>query len=101
MDEIETKPIVIALAINLAIIFILPKIFSKPTGFKAFDDFVSYLKAQQAFLGFSTVLLAIVLYGAAYYMKNYDESRGHHSPRGDLLTEDFTTPHVPKSVSPE
>ena len=98
MDEIETKPIVIALVINLAIIFILPKLFSKPTGFKAFDDFVSYLKAQQAFLGFSTVLLAIVLYGAAYYMKNYDE---HAGPRGELLTEDFTTPHIPKSVSPE
>ena len=100
MDEIETKPIVIALVINLSLIFILPKLFSKPTGFKAFDDFVSYLKAQQAFLGFSTVLLAIVLYGAAYYMNNYDQVH-HNSPRGELLTEDFTTPHVPKSVSLE
>jgi hypothetical protein len=100
MDEIETKPIVIALVINLALIFILPKLFSKPTGFKAFDDFVSYLKAQQAFLGFSTVLLALVMYGAAYYMKHYDQAQ-HSSYRGELLTEDFATPHVPKSVSPE
>ena len=31
MDEIETKPIVIALVINLAIIFLLPRLFPPRT----------------------------------------------------------------------
>jgi hypothetical protein len=95
MNEIDLKPIVVALVINLAMIFVLPKVFTKPTGFKAFDDFVSYLKAQQTFLGFSSVLLAIVMYATAYYIK----SEGHTGEK--ILTEDFTTPHVPKSVSTE
>lgn len=82
----EYKPIVIALVINVAIVYIVPKIFAKPTGVKAFDDFVSYLKAQQAFIGFSSVLLAIVLLGAQYYL----EKSEHHG--GELLTEDFITP---------
>ena len=89
-EQVEFKPILIALVINLVLIFALPRIFVNPTGFKAFDDFVSYLKAQQAFLGFSSVLLAIVMYATAYYMLHYGDeaSQGH----GDLLTEDFITP---------
>jgi hypothetical protein len=95
--EIDFKPILVAVVINLAIIYILPRLFSKPTGFKAFDDFVSYLKAQQAFLGFSTVLLAIVLYATEYYMKQEKGGETHH---GDLLTEDFLTPS-PKTITPD
>jgi hypothetical protein len=89
-DQVEFKPILVALVINLVLIFALPRIFVNPTGFKAFDDFVTYLKAQQAFLGFSSVLLAIVMYATAYYMLHYgNESKMEH---GDLLTEDFITP---------
>ncbi|NBX50371.1 hypothetical protein EBT25_10605 [bacterium] len=86
----ELKPILIALIINLIIVYVLPKLFVNPTGFKAFDDFVSYLKAQQAFIGFSSVLLAVVSYGTLYYLKHYDQSSGGGTD--DLLTEDFMTP---------
>jgi hypothetical protein len=99
MADVELKPIVIALVINLVLIFALPRLFVNPTGFKAFDDFVSYLKAQQAFLGFSTVLMAIVLYATAYYMLHYgDEASGH---RGELMAEDFMTPAPQKHVVPD
>jgi hypothetical protein len=95
MAEVELKPILVALVINLTLIFALPRLFSSPTGFKAFDDFVSYLKAQQAFLGFNAVLLAIVSYAAAYYMIHYSdgESHGH---REDLMSDDFMKPATPK-----
>jgi hypothetical protein len=86
------EPILVSLVINLVIVYLVPKIFVNPTGFKAFDDFVSYLKAQQAFIGFSSVLLAIVLYASTYYLKNYSGDHGGQ----DLLTEDFATPHVEK-----
>ena len=86
----DLKPILVALIINLIIVYVLPKLFVNPTGFKAFDDFVSYLKAQQAFIGFSSVLLAVVLYGSMYYLKHYGE--GHHEGSDELLTEDFLTP---------
>jgi hypothetical protein len=100
MTQVELKPILISLVINLVLIFALPRIFVNPTGFKAFDDFVSYLKAQQAFLGFSTVLMAIVLYATSYYMLNYDEesASGHD---GELMAEDFMTPSPAKHHHPE
>ena len=89
----EYKPIIVSLVINLAIVYLIPKLFVNPTGVKAFDDFVSYLKAQQAFIGFSSVLLAIVLLGTQYYLEKSSEG-GH---RGELLTEDFMTP-APSSI---
>jgi len=100
MAEVELKPILVALVINLTLIFALPRLFSNPTGFKAFDDFVSYLKAQQAFLGFNAVLLAIVMYAASYYMIHYsdDESHGHHHLE-ELMSDDFMKPATPKLKS--
>jgi hypothetical protein len=96
-QAVELKPILIALVINLVFIFALPRVFVNPTGFKAFDDFVSYLKAQQAFLGFSSVLLAVIMYATSYYILNYgDEARG--ADHGELMTDDFVTP-APSSKS--
>lgn len=95
--EVELKPILVALVINIVIIFALPRLFSNPTGFKAFDDFVSYLKAQQAFLGFNAVLLAIVMYLASYYMIHYG-GESPYAEKGDLMTDDFMKPkahHTP------
>jgi len=101
MADVELKPILVALVINLTLIFALPRLFSSPTGFKAFDDFVSYLKAQQAFLGFNAVLFAIVMYAASYYMIHYGdgESSGHHGRREELMSDDFMKPAAPKLKS--
>ena len=100
MAEVELKPILVALVINLTLIFALPRLFSSPTGFKAFDDFVSFLKAQQAFLGFNAVLLAIVMYAASYYMIHYGDGEPHsHGRREELMSDDFMKPASPKLKS--
>jgi hypothetical protein len=100
MAEVELKPILVALVINLTLIFALPRLFSSPTGFKAFDDFVSFLKAQQAFLGFNAVLLAIVMYAASYYMIHYGDGESHsHGRREELMSDDFMKPATPKLKS--
>ena len=85
--ENEGKVILIALIINLVFVYALPRLFVNPTGFKAFDDFVSYLKAQQAFITFSSFLLAIVMYGTMYYMKHYDNES---QDMGTLMTEEYS-----------
>jgi hypothetical protein len=99
--EVELKPILVALVINLTLIFALPRLFSSPTGFKAFDDFVSFLKAQQAFLGFNAVLLSVVMYAASYYMVHYGDSESHsgHGRREELMSDDFMKPAAPKLKS--
>ena len=98
MAEVELKPILVALVINLTLIFALPRLFSTPTGFKAFDDFVSYLKAQQAFLGFNAVLFAIVMYAASYYMVHYGDGESHGG-REELMSDEFMKPATPKLKS--
>jgi hypothetical protein len=94
--SVNLKPILIALIVNLAIVYALPRLFANPTGFKAFDDFVSYLKAQQAFLGFSSILLAVVLYGTMYYIEHYDEASEGGS--GELMTEPYSPSPSPSSA---
>jgi hypothetical protein len=96
MAEVELKPILVALVINLTLIFALPRLFSSPTGFKAFDDFVSFLKAQQAFLGFNAVLLSVVMYAASYYMIHYGDGESHSHHREELMSDDFMKPATPK-----
>jgi hypothetical protein len=96
--EVELKPILVALVINLTLIFALPRLFSSPTGFKAFDDFVSFLKAQQAFLGFNAVLLAVVMYATSYYMVHYGDGESH-GRREELMSDDFMKPASPKLKS--
>ena len=96
--EVELKPILVALVINLTLIFALPRLFSSPTGFKAFDDFVSFLKAQQAFLGFNAVLLSVVMYAASYYMIHYGDGESRvHGRRDELMSDDFMKPKL-KSI---
>lgn len=58
-----------ALLINALIVLLVPRIFTKPVGFQVFDDFVTYLRAQQAFLVYSSLLLALVLYGTNYWLE--------------------------------
>ena len=102
MAEVELKPILVALVINLTLILELPRLFSSPTGFKAFDDFVSFLKAQQAFLGFNAVLLSVVMYAASYYMIHYGDGESHvHGHREELMSDDFMKPATPKLKSIE
>jgi hypothetical protein len=59
-----------ALLVNAAIVIVVPRVFTKPVGIQAFDEFVSYLKAQQAFIVYSSVLLALVLYGSNYWIEH-------------------------------
>jgi hypothetical protein len=63
-----------ALLVNAAIVLVVPRVFTKPVGIQAFDEFVSYLRAQQAFIVYSSVLLALVLYGTNYWIE-----RGVHA----------------------
>ena len=58
-----------ALIINAFLILAIPRVLSKPTGVTSIDEFVKYLRAQQAFLVSSSILLALVLYGTQYWIE--------------------------------
>lgn len=57
-----------ALFINFVLVRIVPKILTKPTGFKPVDDMVLYLNTQDGFLLSSSLVLALVIWLTHYWI---------------------------------
>jgi hypothetical protein len=69
-----------ALIVNALLIMIIPRIITKPIGVQVVDDFVMYLRAQQAFLISSSAMLALVLYLTNYWIEKSSNDLPTSSP---------------------
>jgi hypothetical protein len=76
-----------ALIINALIIMIIPRVLTKPIGVPVIDEFVVYIKAQQAFLVASSLMLALVLYLTNYWLEYSAKSEGPMSPKSPFVKE--------------
>ena len=76
-----------ALIINALIIMIIPRVLTKPIGVPVIDEFVVYLKAQQAFLVASSLLLALVMYLTNYWIEYSARSEGPTSHKSPFVKE--------------
>jgi hypothetical protein len=76
-----------ALIINALIIMVVPRVLTKPIGVPVIDEFVVYIKAQQAFLVASSLLLALVLYLTNYWIEYAAKSEGPMSPKSPFVKE--------------
>lgn len=65
-DSETLRPVIIAMALYLALSIIIPKVITKPTGVKVVDDEVMYLLAQKGFLMSGVILIGIIMYGTNY-----------------------------------
>ena len=65
-DSDTLRPVIIAMALYLALSIMIPKIITKPTGVKVLDDEVMYLLAQKGFLMSGVILIGIIMYGTNY-----------------------------------
>ena len=65
-DSETLRPVIIAMALYLALSILVPKIVTKPTGVKIVDDEVMYLLAQKGFLVSGVILIGIIMYGTNY-----------------------------------
>ena len=65
-DSETLRPVIIAMALYLALSILVPKIATKPTGIKLIDDEVMYLMAQKGFLMSGVILIGIIMYGTGY-----------------------------------
>jgi uncharacterized membrane protein len=65
-DSDTLRPVIIAMALYLALSIIIPKIIKKPTGIKVIDDLVMYLVAQKGFL-----VPGVILVGVTTYLTNH------------------------------
>ena len=65
-DSETLRPVIIAMALYLALSILVPKIITKPTGIKLVDDEVMYLMAQKGFLVSGVILIGVIMYATGY-----------------------------------
>jgi hypothetical protein len=69
-----------ALFINFLLVRVVPKILTKPTGFKPVDDIVLYLNTQDGFLLSSSLSLALVIWLTHYWIESSESGTAVRSP---------------------
>ena len=65
-DSETLRPVIIAMALYLALSIMIPKVIKNPTGVKVIDDEVMYLLSQKGFLMSGVILIGIIMYGTNY-----------------------------------
>ena len=65
-----------SIAVNFLIVFIVPRLITKPTGFKTFDDIILFLNSQKSFILASSIVTGIVTYLAHRWIDSTGEASG-------------------------
>ena len=60
------RPVIIAMALYLALSQLIPELFKKPTNIKIIDDIVAMLIAQRGSLTSGTILTGIIVFVTNY-----------------------------------
>lgn len=81
MEEFNWNYVWAALAINFLIVWLVPRLIKKPTGVQVVDDVVLYLNSSKSFLLSSSIVVALVVWGAHYWVDSQTESSVRHSPK--------------------
>ncbi len=58
-----------ALVINFLLVWVTPRLIKKPTGIQVIDDTVLYLNSTKSFLLSSSIVVAIAVWGAHYWVE--------------------------------
>lgn len=61
LDEETLRPVIIAMALYLGIVVLIPRIFRKPTGVRALDDLVLTLISQRDTMMHGTIITGLVV----------------------------------------
>jgi len=65
-----------SIAVNFLIVFIVPRLITKPTGFKILDDIILFLNSQKSFILASSIVTGIVTYLAHRWIDSAGEVSG-------------------------
>jgi hypothetical protein len=84
MEDFNWNYVWAAIVINFVLVYVVPKLIKKPTGFKPLDDVVLYLNSQKGFLVASSIVTGLVVYGAHYWVASQSGggAKGPSTPPG-------------------
>ena len=66
LDQDSLRPVIIAMALYIAISIIIPRVVKKPTGIQPIDDLVMTIIAQKDSLMSGTILIGLIILGTNY-----------------------------------
>lgn len=81
---LQSKPVIMAVIINAALIMMIPKVLTKPTNIKIIDDIVVFLNMQKGSLMTSSAYVILLMVAVEYAMQYSD---GIQSPLSVLSPE--------------
>jgi len=81
---LQSKPLIMAVIINAALIMMIPKVLTKPTNIKIIDDIVVFLNMQKGSLMTSSAYVILLMVAVEYAMQYSD---GIQSPLSVLSPE--------------
>ncbi len=65
-DSDTLRPVLIAMALYLALTAIVPKVVTKPTDIKVLDDLFMYILSQKGFLMPGVIFIGLIMYASNY-----------------------------------
>lgn len=71
LDQETLRPVIIAMALYIAISVLVPRIVKKPTGIQPIDDLVMTIIAQQDSLMSGTILIGLIVLGTNYIQEEF------------------------------
>lgn len=66
LDQENLRPVIIAMALYIAIVSIIPKVAKKSTGIQVIDDLITYIIAQKDSMMQGTLLVGIIVLATNY-----------------------------------
>jgi hypothetical protein len=71
LDQESLRPVIIAMALYIAINMLLPRIITKPTGLQPVDELVMTSIAQRDSLMSGTILIGLIVLGTNYIQDEF------------------------------
>ncbi len=71
LDQESLRPVIIAMALYIAINMLLPRIITKPTGVQPVDELVMTSIAQLDSLMSGTILIGLIVLGTNYIQDEF------------------------------
>ena len=71
LDQESLRPVIIAMALYIAVNIMLPRIVTKPTGFQPLDDIVMTSIAQRDSLMSGTILIGLIIFATNYIQSEF------------------------------
>ncbi|AUT19170.1 hypothetical protein DSLPV1_199 [Dishui lake phycodnavirus 1] len=66
LDQEQLRPVILAMAIYLVVMTIVPKIAKKPTGIKVVDELIMYILAQRDQMMSGAIFVGLITLATEY-----------------------------------